>query len=244
MVARPRHLDHPHLLLQEGDERHEELAVQPALVKVVRRAVGGGHQHHPPLEQRLEQPAQDHGVGRIGHLQLVEAQQARLGGDQAGDRPDRVVAAVGPEPRLALGGAPPAPGVDQAVDLGHEGVEVLAPLRPPPGRTGRTGPSAWTCPAPPDPRGRGRAAPWAARTGAGPTARPGCSAPPPARPGRPAPCSGRRRERSRPPPGGGGRRWRGVSAIPPRLAPRRPPLQSPPAAEGKDAARAPKRRTA
>ena len=69
------------------------------------------------LEEPLEEPADQHGVGDVGDLHLVEAEKRRAVGDGVGDRADRVADAAGPG------------GGDAAVDLLHEGVEVDAALR-------------------------------------------------------------------------------------------------------------------
>ena len=51
---------------------------RPSSEQVVRRGVGGRDHHHAAREQRLEQPAEDHGVGDVVHLEFVEAQQRGL----------------------------------------------------------------------------------------------------------------------------------------------------------------------
>ena len=82
------------------------------------RGVGGRHHHHRAVEQRLEQPAEDHRIGDVVDLELVEAQQRRFGGDRIGQRRDRVLA-------LRVG---PLPGMNAAVRVLHEAVEMNAPL--------------------------------------------------------------------------------------------------------------------
>ena len=123
-VARPGRLHHHAALADDVDEGGEQLAIDAVLVEVFRRAVRSDGQHHPVLEQGLEQPPQDHGVGDIRHLQLVETQQPGFGGDQFGDRRDGVVALMRAEHGLAGLRIPLAPLFDQVVDAGHEGVEV------------------------------------------------------------------------------------------------------------------------
>ena len=113
---------------QYVDKGREQLPVDAVLVEVVRRAVRGDGHHHLALEQRLEQPPQDHGVGDVGDLKLVKAQQPRLGCDQAGDRRDRIISPVRVEHapsglRVAF-----APLSDQVMDARHEGVKVGAAL--------------------------------------------------------------------------------------------------------------------
>ena len=120
---------HLHVHLKLGDERHEELAVEAVLVESVWRAVGGRHDHHA-----LRPHAQDHGVGDVGDVELVEAEQARAPGQVVRHGRDRIVAAAVPagvrlaEPGLARGRIALAPSGDQGVGLAHEGVEVHAPL--------------------------------------------------------------------------------------------------------------------
>ena len=79
VVAAAVELEHIELLLQERDERQKPLALQPVLVELVRRAVGGRDDHHPGVEQRGEQALEDHRIGDVLDLELVEAQQRRLG---------------------------------------------------------------------------------------------------------------------------------------------------------------------
>ena len=79
-----------------------------------RRRVGGGDHDDSAGEQRLEQAAQDQGVGDVSDLELVEAEQRRLGGDLVGERRDRVALMF------------PAPRVDAGVALLHERVEMDA----------------------------------------------------------------------------------------------------------------------
>ncbi len=120
--------DDLHPRLQHLDEGREQLAIDAVFVEIVRRPVRGRDQRHAPREHRLEQPAQDHGVGDVGDLQLVEAQQARLIGDHIGHRRDRIVASGLTEPRVSGQGVALAPEIDEPVHLAHEGVEVDAPL--------------------------------------------------------------------------------------------------------------------
>jgi hypothetical protein len=104
------------LLLQKRDEREEALAVQAVLVEIVGLAVGRRDHHHALGEKRLEEPAQDHGVGDVVDIELVEAEQGRLGRDPPGDRRDRIALLA-----AAL--------VDTLVHLQHEGVEMDAALQ-------------------------------------------------------------------------------------------------------------------
>ncbi len=77
------------VLLQQRDERQEQRAVEPVGVKLGRRHIGGRDQHHAQFEQPREQPAEDHGVGDVGDVEFVEAEQPGLAGDLLGGKPDR-----------------------------------------------------------------------------------------------------------------------------------------------------------
>ncbi len=101
-----------HPLLQELDEGQEERPVEPVLVKIVRHPVRGGDDGHAPIEEHLEEPPDDHRIGDVGDLHLVEAEKAELPRDFLGDRPDRIV-----DPGLARG-------MQRRLHLLHEGVEM------------------------------------------------------------------------------------------------------------------------
>ncbi len=116
IVAPAVERQHKKLSLQESDKRQKPLAVQAVLVKLVRRAVRGRHDHDAGIEQRREQAFEDHRVGDVVDLELVEAEQRRRAGDVGGDLGDR----------LARSGA--ALLLDPVVDLEHEGVEMHPPL--------------------------------------------------------------------------------------------------------------------
>ena len=98
------------------DERQEEAAVEAVAVEVLRRRVRGGDQHQAALEERGEEPRQDHRVGDVGDLKLVEAEEPRARGDFRRDRRDRVA-------RLPGG----AESVNAVLHLAHEFVEMDAP---------------------------------------------------------------------------------------------------------------------
>ena len=73
------HSSHPtHACLEAVDEGQEEVALKAALVERVGVAVGGGDEHKAAVPQRAKQAVQDHGVGDVGHKQLVQAQHERL----------------------------------------------------------------------------------------------------------------------------------------------------------------------
>ena len=88
------------------------------LIQLVGRTVRGGDDRHPGVEQRGEQPFEDHRVGDVVDLEFVEAQQGRSGDQVAGDFEDRL---PGPGPPLPF---------DVVVNLDHEGVEMNPPLAP------------------------------------------------------------------------------------------------------------------
>src|SRR5436309_3252662 len=113
----PIDLDHQHPPFNQLHERNEQLAVKAVYVNVPRRSVGGGDDLDSALEQLAEQPRQDHRVGGIGHLHLVEAEEAGLGRNLLCYRFDRIAF-------LGTSGVPPA-----AMRLQREGMEVNPPLR-------------------------------------------------------------------------------------------------------------------
>jgi len=63
-----------HALLHQLDEGRKQLAVQPVAIEIARRGVRGGDDHHVAGEEMLEQAAEDHGVGDVGHFELVETE--------------------------------------------------------------------------------------------------------------------------------------------------------------------------
>jgi hypothetical protein len=86
------------------------------LVKPVRCKVGCRHDHDPGVEEGVEQAPEDHRVGDVVDLELVEAQQRRLVGDVGGDLEDRRIRL---RPPLSL---------DAVVHFEHEGMEMNPPL--------------------------------------------------------------------------------------------------------------------
>ncbi len=58
--------------------------LQAVLVEPVGRPVGRRDHDDPAFEQALEQPAQDHGVGDVDDVELVEAEQPAVPGDLDG----------------------------------------------------------------------------------------------------------------------------------------------------------------
>ncbi len=104
------------VMLEQRDERQEQAAIQAVAIEFVGRHVGGRDQHQPGREQALEQARQDHRVGDVLDLELVEAEQSHLAGDRRGHRRDRIATAS-----LARN-------VNPLVGLGHEFVEMDAAL--------------------------------------------------------------------------------------------------------------------
>ena len=78
VVLRRDELDDVHVRLEHIDEGQEELPVEPILVERTRGRVGGRDHDDAALEQLLEQAPEDHRVRDVGHLQLIEAEKARL----------------------------------------------------------------------------------------------------------------------------------------------------------------------
>ena len=85
---------HIDLAEQELDERHEPIAIEAILVEAVGRPVRRRDHHHTLLEQGLEQAAQDHGIGDVDDMELVEAEQPVLPGEI-----DRQNGSAGPRAR-------------------------------------------------------------------------------------------------------------------------------------------------
>src|SRR3546814_12439724 len=68
-------------LLDERDERDKIRALQSFPVEVARLDVRRGHDDHAAREQRLEQTPQDHRIGDVVDLELVEtrSEERRVG---------------------------------------------------------------------------------------------------------------------------------------------------------------------
>ena len=112
-----------HALTEKREEGQEQRPVQAVAVEVLGLDVGCRDDRHAVGEERREEPAEDHGVGDVGHGEFVETEKARVPGQSGRDWRDGVVPLDG----TAL--ARLAPGMDPGVDVGHEGVKVHAPLR-------------------------------------------------------------------------------------------------------------------
>ena len=110
-------------LLHQFDERQEAVALQTVPVEIVGRAVRGRDHRQAFAEKGFEQAAEDHRIGNVGDLKLVEAQQLRLRRDRLGDRHDRVGFRWGAPGRQLL-----APRVQALMHFEHEFVKVDAAL--------------------------------------------------------------------------------------------------------------------
>ncbi len=108
------HVDHLELRVEQLDGRQDALAVQAVRVQVVGLEVRRGDERDAVLEQRQQQPVQDHRVGDIGDVELVEADEPVAQRDAAAELLQRVGHAL---QVLQL-----------AVHLAHELVEVQAHL--------------------------------------------------------------------------------------------------------------------
>jgi hypothetical protein len=114
VVDRPVERDEVEALLQQRDGRQEALALQAVGVEVVRPVVRGHAVHHAAVHGPLQQPSQDHRVGDVVDVELVEADEPVALRDPPGDRVERVLA--------------PLQALHLAVDVAHEVVEMDAAL--------------------------------------------------------------------------------------------------------------------
>ena len=133
-----------HVLLQLGDERQEQLPVEPILVEIVRRDVEVATSVTPPANSLSNSRPSSIALVMSLHLELVEAQQPQPRSTSAS-----TTAATGsacPLPLLAL-----AERGDRRVHLVHELMEMHPPLLARSAPRRRTGPSAWSCRARPRP---------------------------------------------------------------------------------------------
>ena len=69
-----------HARVQHRDERHEQSAVEPILVKLVRRYIRGRDDNDVAFKQPREKATEDHRIRNIGDVEFVEAQELSLGG--------------------------------------------------------------------------------------------------------------------------------------------------------------------
>lgn len=111
-------VDDAEALAEEVDAGDKRLALDAVLVQVGRVAVRGGDDDGAVVHERLDEAAQDHGVGDVGALELVEAQHRGLRGNVGGDKRDAVDVVAVLDLHL----------VQVAVHFLHEVVEVDALL--------------------------------------------------------------------------------------------------------------------
>ncbi len=90
IVGRPVQRQDLHPRLDQGDEGQEQLPVETMFVEIGRRPVRCGDNPYPSVDERGEQPAHDHCVGRIGDHHLVEGKEAKLLSDVRRHAQDRV----------------------------------------------------------------------------------------------------------------------------------------------------------
>ena len=107
-------VDHVEPRLDEFDRRQELGALQSVLPQQVGMVVRCHAQHHALVEQVQQQAAQDHRVGDVVDVELVEADQAVFFGDVLGEDPERILLALEFIKRL--------------VHVAHEVMEMHAPL--------------------------------------------------------------------------------------------------------------------
>ena len=82
VIGRAVDLDHQHAPLDQLDERHEQLAVEPVLVEVARRPVRGGHDLAPRRSSNLPN-SRDRIIASAGLVTCISSkhEQSRFGGD-------------------------------------------------------------------------------------------------------------------------------------------------------------------
>ena len=144
-------IDDLHPSADEVDERQEQGAVQAILVETFRRDIRGRDNDDAALEQCLEEAAEDHRIGDVGHAEFVETDQPGFVGYRLRDRRDRIIALDQPFLQLL------AEAENAGVNIRHEGMEMHAPFARDPGLVDGRDPSAWSCRGRRSPRYRGRA---------------------------------------------------------------------------------------
>jgi hypothetical protein len=118
IVFRRVEFNHRHPFLDHPDERNEQIAIEAIFVEFIGHRVRGRHDDDALLEHSLEKPPEDHRIGDVRYVQLVETQQPAFLRDIARHRRNGIT-----WNRLARGG-------DALVHLAHELVEMYPPLRP------------------------------------------------------------------------------------------------------------------
>src|SRR5947208_4178473 len=107
-------LDQVEPALDQPDRRQEPVALQTVLVEPVGVVVARHAEHDAVLHHLLQVAAEDHRVGDVRDVKLVEADQPAAPGGALGERGDRILGAF--------------QSVELAMDLAHEVVEVDAAL--------------------------------------------------------------------------------------------------------------------
>jgi hypothetical protein len=68
-------VDHLQTRLEHLDGRQDPLAVQAARIQAVGLEIGGGDKAHAVVKQSGQQAVQDHRIGDVGHMELIEADE-------------------------------------------------------------------------------------------------------------------------------------------------------------------------
>ena len=84
------HVDDFHALVQQRNRRQDTVTVQAIRVQAVGLKIGGGDEAHAILKQRRQQTMQDHGIGDVGHVEFIEADQLVALGDSCTQHIQRV----------------------------------------------------------------------------------------------------------------------------------------------------------
>ena len=98
--------------LEQCDRREEAGTLQTVAVQTARRTVGRADQYHALLQERVEESCQDHRVGDVADVELVQAEHLRISPHPGRDANQRV--------RLV------AKLVQACVHFLHEAMEMLA----------------------------------------------------------------------------------------------------------------------
>jgi hypothetical protein len=111
-----------HLLLDQPYKRQKERPVEPVMIKPRGLDIRRRQNDDTARKESLKQPPQNHRIGNIGDGEFVETQYPGLIRQRLGHRLDRVTA-------LNLAGLRALPpGVNTLMHIGHEGMEMRAPL--------------------------------------------------------------------------------------------------------------------
>ena len=76
--------------LDQRDEGQELIAIASTFIEPARLDIGGRHHHDVVRQQAGEETREDGRVGDVGHREFVEAQNARLLREIAGDARQRI----------------------------------------------------------------------------------------------------------------------------------------------------------